>query len=251
MQRLLTRYITLNKLSIIGSGLEGESGFSPLYKNLLEKTAVVFCIEPYEDFVKSYPSLAQQCESLDWAFDEYENDRSAALSRIGDYIIEAMQTVDQGVFLLSGHPTLAVAPVQRILDKCPDWLAVDIMPGLSSVDYMLADLGIDIVDQGLQIVGGHQVSLLSPALPVAIISPGYSNTVKYSDRLQRLSRLVKELIEHYGEASEFIVYTKKAAGFSVDLRPVTDLVSLAVGGYLGDKLLIGPQSLLRRSINIG
>jgi uncharacterized protein YabN with tetrapyrrole methylase and pyrophosphatase domain len=231
-------------LTIIGSGLEaGDRGQQLLA--CLSASARIFCMEPAAEFARRFPGEAQRCESLDPVFDELGDNRSLALRKVGERIIEGCRGIREAAFVLGGHPCVAVRPVQHLIENAPDWLRIRIVPGISSIDWLMADLGIDVAEVGLQMVGGALASQLSPTLPCAVLCPGYAQSVAAGDRLVQLAVLARDLVAVYGPDSEFAVYTRRDETYSVRWLPGSDLVGLA-HQYLGDKLIVGPRSLLSR-----
>jgi hypothetical protein len=232
-----------NKLIIAGSGLAAADASRALIA-CMDASAQLFCIEPLSRFAAHFPAHAHKCISLDEVFDVAGDQRSRALRLIAERIIEACRAQAASALILGGHPCLAVKPVQHLLELQPDWLDIDILPGVSSLDWMMADLGLDIADTGLQIITGGRSEALSSALPAAILAPGYAQTVQHADRLLALAVLARNLIACYGAQAQFLVYHRHASGFVARACLADALVALANERRLGDKLLIGPLSLL-------
>lgn len=232
-----------NKLIIAGSGLAATDASRALI-DCMDASARLFCIEPFPQFAARFPAHAHKCISMDDVFDEHGDIRSQALRRIAQRIIEACRTQAASALILGGHPCLAVKPVQHLLELQPDWLDIDILPGVSSLDWMMSDLGLDIADTGLQVITGARSEALSAALPAAILAPGYAQTVQPGDRLLALAVLARNLLACYGADAEFLVYHRHESGFVARPCKAADLVALANERRLGDKLLVGPLSLL-------
>ena len=231
------------RLAIVGTGLrEGDMG--QRVAQTLQECERLFCIEPLAAFARRHPALAHKCQSFDEVFDTLGHDRSAALRTIAARLIEVCASLSRAAFVLGGHPCLGVTPVQHLLALRPGWLAVETTPGVSSVDWLMADLGIDAADCGLQIVSGALCARLSPQLPAAIVSPGYAQSVALADRLAALARLTQDLMRCWGPEARFLVYSRGEAAWQLDQLAVADLVGLAMRPRLGETLLVGPLSLL-------
>lgn len=237
------RSLVKNKLIVAGSGLNAGDASRAL-TDCIDAGVQLFCIEPLAQFATRFPAHAHKCISMDDVFDAEGDNRSRALRLIAERIIEACRAQDSSVLVLSGHPCLAVKPVQHLLDLQPDWLDIDILPGVSSLDWMMSDLGLDIADTGLQVITGARSGALSAALPVAILAPGYAHTVQPGDRLLALAVLARNLLACYGADAQFLVYHRHESGFVARPCKAADLVALANERRLGDKLLVGPLSLL-------
>jgi len=232
------------RLFIVGSGLVSASDFTSNVKSLMNECEKIFCLEPLDYFQDFFGQHAHKCKSFDFVFDSYGDDRSSALFIVAEEIIQACRPYFNSVFILRGHPTIAVAPVQHLVTLCPDWLSISISPGISSLDWMLSDLAIDPTEKGLQIIGPHLVGELSAFLPVAILSPGYANTVKRTDRLIALTLLAKGLAICYGYDSRFIIYSRSNSDYTIDTIEISDLIVMASNRILGDKMILGPTNIL-------
>ena len=180
--------------------------------------------------------------SLDFMFDRLP--RSIALERIAHHVADASVGDRAPAFAFRGDALFASRPAERLVDLLRHRGRIfSVMPGVSSFARFFADLGIDPLSTGIQVVQGSQVDKITSRLPVVIIAPGYAATVHHADRLRALAHMTKSLIEIYGENSEFWTYSHKPR--AVDLKRVAapDVVTIIERGYLGDTMVAGPVHL--------
>jgi len=238
-----------SRLTVIGSGILADDASERL-RRCLDESERLFCIEPLAHFRQRHPAHGYKCRSFDPVFDELGDNRPRALERIAELLIEECRMVAAAALVLGGHPCLGVKPVQHLRALRPPWLAVEIVPGVSSLDWMMADLGLDAAEIGLQVISGSRSAALCANLPAAILSPGYARSVAPADRLAVLAALAHDLVLCYGTSAEFLVYSREAEGCQIDRLAVCDLVGLAYERRLGEKLLVGPVSHLPRGAGI-
>jgi tetrapyrrole methylase family protein/MazG family protein len=72
---------------------------------------------------------------------------------IADRVIEASASGDV-VYVVPGSPTTGEFAVRKILERAPD---AEVIPAQSFVDAVLAEVGYDPLDRGLQILNGHEL----------------------------------------------------------------------------------------------
>jgi tetrapyrrole methylase family protein / MazG family protein len=89
------------------------------------------------------------CDDLYESAEEFDHVYSA----IADRVIEASAT-GPVVYAVPGSPFVGEFAVQRILDAVDD---VEVIAGESFVDAVLAEVGYDPLDRGLQILNGHDL----------------------------------------------------------------------------------------------
>lgn len=89
------------------------------------------------------------CDDLYESAEEFDHVYSA----IADRVIEASAT-GPVMYAVPGSPFVGEFAVQRILDAVDD---VEVVAGESFVDAVLAEVGYDPLDRGLQILNGHDL----------------------------------------------------------------------------------------------
>lgn len=247
----MNKYITSNNhigikksFAIVGLGLDAENTLTKHALNRLEIADVIFMIEPFDIAKSIIPSFANKIISLDSKFDNHSN-RIFSLQEIANEIHQSCNLYSAPVFALQGHPTFACYPVQLLIDIFRyNNIDFEIIAGLSSPDHFFADLSIDPFSTGFQFILGDQIDKISPKTPVLILSPGYSTTITKVDRLIALSNLCSRLIDIYGIASEFILYSKSDFVTNVSSIHVIDIIDLININYYGNILIAGPKDLI-------
>jgi tetrapyrrole methylase family protein/MazG family protein len=110
-------------------------------------------------------------DSADWpSFDElYE--QLSTFEEIYERIVEVLVREAKAgplVYAVPGHPLFGEATVRRLLQVAAErQISVRVLPAISFVDTMVASLGIDPVEQNLQIVDALELVAVSDAQPFA------------------------------------------------------------------------------------
>lgn len=83
--------------------------------------------------------------------------------RLEQYVINATQTHTKTVLLVPGHPRIGVTLVQRLTRR--DNIAVNVLPGISSFDTMINDLGRDPLEKGSLVIDANRMLLFDMIWP--------------------------------------------------------------------------------------
>ena len=90
-----------------------------------------------------------RCDDLYERADRFEDVYEAIVARV-------LEVANEGpvVYAVPGSPTFGEFAVQRLLDS---GAAVEVIPGESFLDAVLAAVGYDPLDRGLQVLNGHEL----------------------------------------------------------------------------------------------
>jgi uncharacterized protein YabN with tetrapyrrole methylase and pyrophosphatase domain len=132
-------------------------------------------------------------------------DRLSKYNRIAAMVIEAALDHPPVSFAVAGHPLVFVYPSQQILHVAEDLgLRVKVLPGISSLDCMIVDLGIDPGTQGIQMYEATALLLqqrpLHPDVPCFLWQIGSVETRMFTRMRSvphRFTRLQEHLMQFY------------------------------------------------------
>jgi hypothetical protein len=152
--------------------------------------------------------LESLCPRVTSLFEEsYSLDalRENAYEHMAARVVEAAMNHPPVTFAIHGHPLVAAIPPFLVLDlaKALD-LRVTVLPGISAMDTIFADLQLDPVVRGIQMYEATDVLLrrrpLQPDVPAIIWQIGPLETCLHSmavSRPERFARFVAHLRQYY------------------------------------------------------
>lgn len=123
--------------------------------------------------------------------------------------------------VLYGHPGICMPPVQALLARArSDGVPLQLLPAISSADCLLADLGVDPCEAGLQLfeatdflVRRRSFDACSGLLLFQVGIIGLTGYRHDDVNLEGFSTLVDVLREHFGDSHEIVLY--EAADFPI------------------------------------
>ena len=83
--------------------------------------------------------------------------------RLENAVVEATQTHSKTILLVPGHPRIGVTLVQRLVRRKD--LKVHVLPGVSSFDTMINDLGRDPLEKGSIVMDANRMLLFNMVWP--------------------------------------------------------------------------------------
>ena len=148
----------------------------------------------------------------------YEESYSEEGARANAYEHMAARVVDAALdhppvtFAIHGHPLVAAHPPFLVLELANALdIPVTVLPGISAIDAILADLRIDPVVHGVQMYEATDLLLrrrpLQPEVPAIIWQIGPLETCLHSmavSRPERFSRLIAHLRQYYPPRHEVV-----------------------------------------------
>jgi hypothetical protein len=128
-------------------------------------------------------------------------------------VVDATHEYGEVAYVVPGHPNLGVTATQRFLELAErdDDLIVEVVPGVSSLDTIAMDLGLDYLERSCVIVDSNRLLLLryqlDPRVGVLIYHPSSVGTSRtdYSKPWQtnRLDLLQDYLCEQFEPARKY------------------------------------------------
>ncbi len=200
--------------------------------------------------------LLTLCRNVENLLTEYHE----GTLRMGTYRAMAARVVEAALddppvtFAVYGHPTFFVYPADLIQRSAALLgLGVEVMPGISTIDTVCVDLGLDVGTTGLQVHEATGVLLtkrrLDPEVPCLLLQVDAMETGFFTTRRsvpERFRRLQEHLLEFY--PPEHVLTSVRSSTFplfppDIEPFPLSDLPErLAASGATGT-LFIPPVAL--------
>lgn len=143
---------------------------------------------------------------------EEERPRVDAYEHIAACVVDAALDHPPVTFAIHGHPLIATHPPFLILELCHALqLSVEVLPGISAIDNIFADLRLDPVVHGVQMYEATDLLLrrrpLQPDVPAIIWQIGPVETSLHSMRVsrpERFARFIAHLQQYYPPRHEVV-----------------------------------------------
>ena len=148
----------------------------------------------------------------------YEQSYLEEKARVSAYEHMAARVIDAAIehppvtFAIHGHPLIAAHPPFLVLELAKALnLRVQVLPGISALDAIFADLRVDPVVHGVQMYEATDLLLrrrpLQPELPTIIWQIGPLETALHTDRVsrpERFARFIGHLRQYYPPGHEVV-----------------------------------------------
>jgi Rps23 Pro-64 3,4-dihydroxylase Tpa1-like proline 4-hydroxylase len=203
-------------LYIVGLGIVGVRQITREVESVLRRSREVLFVDPgfgVQDF------LAQTCEKVTdlvpISYREAEA-RIDAYDRIATAVLEAALDHPPVTFAVYGHPLVYVYPSTQLLRAARLLeIRVQVLPGISTLDALLIDVGLDPGFSGLQMYEATDLLLrdrpLQPDVPCILWQVGAVETLLHStapSSPQRFERLQAHLLKFYPSDHQItVIYT--------------------------------------------
>lgn len=189
---------------IVGLGINGFDQVTPEVRNVLSRSKEVFFIPNSfgtEDYLRSF------CPNITGLMDSYQEngDRLDAYHDMATRVVNAALENAPVALAEYGHPTIFAYPPYLIQQAALALgLRVKVLPGISAMDCIFADLMIDPSKDGLQMYEATDLILrertLFPDVASLIWQIGSLETALYSSKTnapQRFYRFLNHLLRFY------------------------------------------------------
>lgn len=175
-------------IALIGSGMKGLLQLTKEAEIAIDKSEIIFRLNNHPEIIefleKRKPGMV-----IDLG-EEYNIDerRDLIYKRMAERIMSKFKEVNAPVCLVtSGHPTYLVSASQAIIRQSKrSEIKVRVIPGLSSLDNVFADIGFDPGIRGFQSYEATDLLIrnvqLNPDTPLFIWQPGAFQNFFYSIR---------------------------------------------------------------------
>lgn len=198
---------TPTDIYVVGTGTVGYRQLTKEAEAALEKSDKVFLVH-HQELISDY--LDEFTEVIDIT-DEYEDntERSDTYKRMAERVIDSAQEPDTEVVSLAlyGHPMYFVDPSRIVINEAPKHdLEVEVIPGISAIDCLYIDIGLDPSEDGLQIFEATDVLIrefeLNPEVPAFLLQIGSVESTLYSmddSKPERFTNIKEHLQDFYPE----------------------------------------------------
>jgi uncharacterized protein YabN with tetrapyrrole methylase and pyrophosphatase domain len=197
---------------IVGLGMVGPRQITKEGDAALRKCSRVFALH-YDDTVTDYLATVSSSVSKLVGFYEEGVSRSVTYERISTTVLDAAMEAPPVAFAVYGHPLVFVAPTKIIQQEgARRGLRVKTLPGISAMDCLFIDLGLDPAVDGLQMYEATDLLLrerpLQSDVPCLLWQIGALETIFYvpqQSRPERFTRLRNYLTRFYAPEHEVVV----------------------------------------------
>ena len=200
-------------LTVVGTGIEVTSHLSPGARAVIEGADVVLYLLADPVSALRVEGLNATARSLDSHYGP-EKDRRLTYRAIVEEIVSEVLGGANVCVVLYGHPGLYAVPGHESIRRVREQgLAARMLPAVSSLDCLYADLGIDPGPHGLQAYEATYFFELRPPvdpratlvlLQVGMLGErGGAATPAVADRFPLLVELLRR---HYGDGREGVLY---------------------------------------------
>lgn len=208
----------MKQLIIAGTGIKFLSHLTVEVKSVIEKSScVVFLLN--EPAIKNWITKnAKKYISMDSVYFSSAQ-RVDSYAKIADEVLKYLQEHDDLCFLIYGHPTIFSSITSEIISKVTSQeVNIQMMPGISALDCLFADLNIDPGMSGLQsydatefIVYDHSFSVVSHLVLWQIAIIGKTEIVKNNEininfQKKAVNILLRKLMEVYPSEHQIVLY---------------------------------------------
>ena len=237
---------------IAGLGIQTARQLTREVEHALRSSQEVFYLDTGAATPQLLESLCPRVTPLYWQSYSDDRPRIGAYEHMARQVIEAALDHPPVTFAIHGHPLVAVHAPFLVLEAARELrLQVAVLPGISAIDTVLADLRLDPVVNGVQMYEATDLLLrrrpLQPDVPAIIWQIGPLETALHSQRRsrpERFHRFVAHLRQFYPGSHEVVaIYSSphplmppETLGF-----PLEDMPSHAGRIHAGFTLYVPPS----------
>ena len=224
----------MSKLSVLGLGLRCPEQTSQRCRQALGQADRLFLISDHLDKQTWLSELNPNYYDLMVHYGDGKA-RSQTYQEMADCVLECLRQGRSAALVSYGHPLVFCDPSRLAIEQTArEGFEVEILPGVSSIDCLLADLRVDLVHHGVQIYEGHDLLLhglvLDPQCSQIIFqvpSLGDSGGGWKAGRFRGFIRaLAERLADTFGWEHEVVLYfgsNSPDRPTRVDRLPLKDL----------------------------
>jgi tetrapyrrole methylase family protein/MazG family protein len=183
---------------VVGMGMR-LSHLTPEVSAALAASETVFLLTHIPGTAEALREYCNKVIDLSQFYEEQPS-RLDTYRRMVSVVLEEAASAPPVTFAAYGHPLFVVqagAVLVRVGRQLG--LAVSVLPGISSFDTILADLGVDLIDTGLQMHDATELVLyqrrLVPSMSTLLWQVGFFGTALHTTRTSKPGRLAR--LEEY------------------------------------------------------
>jgi uncharacterized protein YabN with tetrapyrrole methylase and pyrophosphatase domain len=222
----------LSKITIVGAGVLSPDHLTLEADRTMRASSIIYYLLDSNPRMTAYlDTLGTKVVDLSNLYREGAFDQDVYM-QIAKIVIEATKRYDRVCFLVPGHPLIYVTASTLILDEARRLgIKATALPGISSLDTMIIQLGLEIGRHGLQVFECNRFIYFSispdPRIPLFLLQPGAIGTgfitEKRANRARRFDILRDYLLRHYPPQHQCLLLVSK---FDSRLRAVKRAVAI-------------------------
>ena len=190
---------------IVGIGIRGISEITPEVERILRRSTGIFYMDPRPLVSRYFNRINRNSHNL---FERYKESRRAydVYEELSSMVVSKALKKPGVCYATYGNPMIYDTITDLILRKASSRrLKVEVVPGISALDTVLAELKLTILDQGLQIFEANRLVLhrqkIDPSVPCLVFCVGSFGTViitlRRRNTTRRFTPLQKYLLKTY------------------------------------------------------
>jgi precorrin-6B methylase 1 len=194
------------RITIVGAGISSPDQITREGDAALRSSELVFfLLDLHPDLRRYLKSLKTTIVDLDPLYREGRIDTDV-YDDITRVVVFAAAARSRTALLVPGHPRIYVTVTERIEERAAAMgLETVVLPGISSLDTMILQLGLEIGERGVQIFEANrfieQRIAPDPRVPLFLLQPGAVGssllTHRTRSRPSRFTALCRALLRHY------------------------------------------------------
>lgn len=200
------------ELTVIGSGIRFSDFLADAEAQLRDADVVFYCL--YEPVSQAWlHSLRPDAYDLRVLYDQ-DLDRFGTYARMAEAMLYFVRQGKKVAAVYYGHPGLFATPTHRAIKIARrEGYQATMRPGISALDYLIADVGFDPALPGMQSFEATDMLLrkrrLDPSLHVILWQVGVVGELRFApDGFENrgYDLLVSQLVDNYGEDAKVVHY---------------------------------------------
>jgi uncharacterized protein YabN with tetrapyrrole methylase and pyrophosphatase domain len=201
-------------LTVVGTGYGGGGQLTPQSESAIAGAGVVLYLVSDPVSAQVLRDLNPRTVSLHDCYREGRSGPDAGKEMIAR-ILAAVRAGEDVCAAFYGHPSIFVQPARESVKRArAEGFSAQILPAISSLDCLYADLGVDPGARGWQLFEATDFILnqrmVDTLTPLALMQAGAVGITKYSERTdadpRRVQILVDRLLEMYPAEHEVTIY---------------------------------------------
>lgn len=223
------------RITIVGAGICAPEHITREGDAALRDSDLIFFLLDLHPALRRYlRSLGPELVDLDPLYRERLPDREV-YDDITRVVVFAAAVRSRTALLVPGHPGLYVTATREIVERAEAMgIETEVLPGISSLDTMILQLGLEIGERGVQIYEANRFvyQRIEPdtRVPLFLLQPGAVGssllTHRSASRPRRFHELRRALEEAYGGRHPCVVLASRSTRRERDRKhtfPIADL----------------------------
>jgi precorrin-6B methylase 1 len=238
----------LPDLTIVGAGIDIGRDLTAASRWHIERADKVLFLVGDAVSARSVVELNANSESLSELYD-VAKPRIDTYEEMVAHILTYVRSGAKVCVVAYGHPGIFAYPMHKALDRArAEGYTAALLPAVSSIDCLLADLNVDPAGDGLQIFDASDLLLndraFSVTAPLVLLQVAVTGDSSFRLECSRegVARLAKHLSARYGAGHGAIVYeAAQYSGFAPNVEHTTLSALEEADITIGSTLFVPPK----------